>query len=115
MIWKHQRPVSILLATGSLLALLYSGTARNTAQIGAILAAVGLGSSVLLAFAWGLLAALVRGWGAHRARVTTSDATQRQWHRSAVWGALMVSCPAVVAPPSGARYDAPYGSAGTVS
>ena len=81
MIWTRQRLVALLLASGSLLALfteianrilisslplLYSGGSRNIAQISVLLGAVGLVTSLLLAFSWGLLlAAIVRAIGIH--------------------------------------------------
>ncbi len=80
-LWNRQRPVALLLASGSLLALfteiasriitgalpfLYFGASRSVARIGALIGAVGLASSLLMAVAWGLLlAAIVRALGPH--------------------------------------------------
>ena len=73
-IWHRQRPVALLLASGSLLAivtqitnriaigalpLLYSGPRRNIALITGLITAVGLVTSLLLAIAWDLLLAAV--------------------------------------------------------
>jgi type IV secretory pathway TrbD component len=80
-IWNRQRPVALLVASGSLLAILteicariatstlpflYSGARRSVAQIGGLIAAVGLISSLLHAVAWGLILAAVVHAVAHR-------------------------------------------------
>ncbi len=69
-IWNRQRPIALLVVSASLLAIfteicariatsslpyLYSGARRSVAQIGVLIAAVGLISSILHAVAWALL------------------------------------------------------------
>lgn len=72
--WNRQRPVALLLASGSLLALfteiasriitgalpfLLSSSARSATQLGVLFAVVGLVQNLLLAVAWGLSLAAI--------------------------------------------------------